>query len=884
MHTWTCGPCGTEASVNAVAQVRQVIPSLRLNTVSNAPPACGFIPVRVPAAVVQEFIDWGGQILTTHLVRLTNVHLPGFAWMHGAWQLRQVVADLRRGHLADAVVRGAPAALALSGLGGALLEAWPGSGGHHARHDAAVLAVAAAVWATGQQEELPSAPPGLAQRALLGSLRILRTVSGMMGASGRHPPFSPPDVCDGGYCVGTTPVPAGSSVTGNQTASLTARGLLQPNPIPQQSVAPATGCAFPFACGFTVLPVVTAKRSSGRGAPPRPARPKAPTRSSMRRVDKGVKVTRNRKRHPAASEGLNNVLEEKNHVVPMRGAARNNAAMAAHAQAANGDGNRDSMMGPLSHSSRVALGLSEAEDRRKAAGAVISTPSPPTLDPRRRRPEKQPPAPPTPLGPPAIPLASAMVPSTTAAATTLPVCLRFHDVRQTCAQLRALREQPDVIRYCAHPRDDEPFITMFRFPGAELPGLGARTIAHPILEDIPEVLRSSAIQVLRRQLHPGPAHLSRPSVVGHHRLYAVVTIALLDSPVDASVETLLTDDPMSLLRNTFRLMEYVDIGGMRHLFIAYLVAQDESGKQGVAAGIVDVEVDDSGRASLKDPRRNWIIGAPDLEALVTSLEDMSGLVFDPGPDRRHADADMPRPIIPEPASNLWAIEEERLSWTPPHARLPYDRSLGFITPVVIPESAHHPAVELYANSFSVRGNSLVYAEDNRSTGVLRFGCPTIQHSSAAIRHCPPGADADFAARFGLQHGYVYNLESLARQLVAGGMVRVPDPDAETEDTGDTALTTTTTPPDTSPESALRCAACFTFKQGILDYKDPHGRQGILRFDAVPGHRQQYLLGDIERAEDQEFVLLNGFNRLGRYTEDAIVQWFIGQGYVRQRVT
>jgi len=46
--------------VNAVAQVRQVIPSLRLNTVSNAPPACGFIPVRVPAAVVQEFIDWGG--------------------------------------------------------------------------------------------------------------------------------------------------------------------------------------------------------------------------------------------------------------------------------------------------------------------------------------------------------------------------------------------------------------------------------------------------------------------------------------------------------------------------------------------------------------------------------------------------------------------------------------------------------------------------------------------------------------------------------------------------------------------------------------------------------------------------------------------------------
>lgn len=366
-------------------------------------------------------------------------------------------------------------------------------------------------------------------------------------------------------------------------------------------------------------------------------------------------------------------------------------------------------------------------------------------------------------------------------------------------------------------------------------------------------------------------------MVGHHLVYAVVTVALLEGPV----ENLLIEHPMSLLRNTFRVMEHVDISGTRHLFIAYLVVRDDLGKSGVAVGFLDVDVDEEGAVSVKDPGRDRIIGAPNLEDLVTGLQDVSGLGFDPGPDARHADhPDTQRRIIPEPASNLWVTEEEQLSWMPPHDRLPYDRTLDFINPVLILQSPHHPEVELYANSFVVTGESLVYVDESRATGVLRFGCPITHQNGSAILHCPTADDSIFASRFDLQEGYAYDLEALARQLEAGGMMRVPAPDSGTDAESLSETTTMAVDPDTTPVNDALCPACFTFYDGLLHYVDPHGRQGALRFDREPGDRGRYVLGDIEHAEDRTFALLNGFERLRRYTEDDIVLWLLGEGYER----
>ena len=117
--------------------------------------------------------------------------------------------------------------------------------------------------------------------------------------------------------------------------------------------------------------------------------------------------------------------------------------------------------------------------------------------------------------------------------------------------------------------------------------------------------------------------------------------------------------------------------------------------------------------------------------------------------------------------------EEQLSWRPPHDRLPYDRTLGFINPVVIAQSAYHPTVELYANSFMLIGESLIYADETRTKDMLHFGCPVTQQGGTAILQCPTPADAMFASRFGLKAGYAYNLGALADQLEAGGMVRLP---------------------------------------------------------------------------------------------------------------
>lgn len=848
MHTAPSPACGTAGSVNVMAYVRRVVPGLRPAVIVNAPsapPPSGSI---MGGQASQELVDWGRQIAATRVVRWADHCLPGIGWAHDAWQLGRALADVRRGDVMQAARR-VPAALVLGAAGDALLEAWPSSREACARQEAAVLLIAVAVWATRQPDGLRDAPLSLPQRALLGSLRGIRMLSGAVGALHHRRPSAPPDACGEGSCITATPGRTAAAISRNQTAGLFAAGPYLPDPA--------------FVGGFGVFPAVSARSASGKGAKARPARPQAPARPAQRRLRPGIRISRNRKQDPAAS-GL--PARKESDAFLIRGAARNSGAMAGQAHAANADSARESMTGPLSHSSSGVFKPPDLDDGRRAADPGASTQAPTAPASPRTRP-----------GPvPAVPPAASRAPP--ASVMDSPQCMRFHDVRQTSSQLRAQRLQDAVARYCIHPAARERFTNTFRFPGAELPGAGPRTIAHPIRERIPKALRGSAIQIVRR---PGSSRLPPPGVVGHHAVYAVVTVALLEGPVGTPP----TDRATSLLRNTFRLMEHVDLGGTRHLFIAYLVAREEAGTAGIATGLLDVGIDETGAVSVRDARRDWTLGAPDLDGLVAGLQDVSGLMFDPGPDHRHPqDPDAPSRVIPEPAANLRVTEGEQRSGMPPHDRLPYDRTLGFINPVVIPRTAHHPALELYANSFTVTGESLVYADDNRVTGVLRFGCPTTGQNGSAILHCPTPADPAFARRFGLQPGYVYNLDALAAQLESRGMVRVPDP-GSADDAARHPEATTTVPGDEDATSAgpALCAACFTFREGVLHYRDPHGQRGRLQFDRTLERRERYVLGDIERAEDRAFAFGNGFDRLSRYTEVEIVQWLVGEGYERVAV-
>ncbi|MBJ7515173.1 MAG: hypothetical protein JHC82_02610 [Stenotrophomonas sp.] len=858
MHTAQHPPCGTAGSINVMAQIGRLVPSLRPTGIRNAPSAHGVLRSILPVAMSQELVDWGRQIVATQSVRWADQHLPGIAWVHDAWQLGRAVADARRGDVIQAVC-GVPGTLALSAVAEALTEASPRSREACAAQQATVLLMAAVVWATQPQEHERRAPLSLPQRAVLVSLRGIRMLSGVLDALHHRSPSAAQDACASGACIAATPGSPSALMADDQAAVLAAFGSHPPDRIPLG--------------GFGMLPLVSARRAGGRGRPARPAKPKAAARPARPRQRTGIKISRSRKRDPAAAaddvaSGL--PARREGSAFQIRGAAGNNGAMAGHAQAANADGARESMTGPLSHSSSAVFKAPDLEDRRRE-GVTHSTPAPPTQATIRARPGS------------ATSHTASPAPAETRAvdppAVAAPQCLRFHDARQTSSQLRAQRGQSALARYCIHPGARERFTNTFRFPGAVLPGTGALTIAHPIRERIPKALRTSAIQILRHPMHAGSAHPPLPTVIGHHEVYAVVTVALLDG----STGTTLADHPMSLLRNTFRLMEHVDIGGTRHLFVAYLVANDPSGTPGVAAGVLDVEVDADGGVSVRDARRDWTIAAPDLEGLMDVLQYVSGLKYDPGPASRHADhPDAPRPIVPEPAGNLWVCEEEQLSWTPPHDRLPYDRTLGCTNPVAIPRTAYHPALELYANTFTISGESLVYADGGRVTGVLRLGCPTRQ-GGARILDCPTPADTAFASRFGLQAGYVYDLDALAAQLEAGGMLRVPDPDIVAGAARGTEATPAAGELDTLPASLARCAACFSFNEGVLHYVDPHGKRGTVQFDRTLEQQERYVLGDIERAEDRAFAFGNGFDRLSRYTEVEIVQWLVGEAYERVAV-
>jgi len=857
MHTAQYPPCGTAGSVNVMAQIGRLIPRLRPVGINNAPSAHGVLRSILPVAMSRELVDWGRQIVAIQAVRWADQQLPGVAWVHDALQLGRAVAAARRGDAMQAVC-GVPGTLVLSAVGEALIEASPRSREACATQQATVLLIAAAVWATQAREPVRDAPLSLPQRAVLVSLRGIRMLSGVLDALNHRPRSAVRDACASGACIAAAPGSPDALMAADQAAVLAAFGSHPPDRADRG--------------GFGMFPLVSARSAGGQGAPARPARPKAPARPARPRKRTGIKISRSRKLDPAAAAAADDVASglparRESSAFQIRGAAGNSGAMAGHAQAANADGARESMTGPLSHSSSAVFKAPDLEDRRRD-GAAHSTPTQPTLAPARARP-----------GAGTAPAASAAqaVPRTVdRPAVAAPHCLRFHDVRQTSSQLRALRGQSALARYCIHPGARERFTNTFRFPGAVLPGRGALTIAHPIRERIPKALRTSAMQILRHPEHATSAHPPQPAVIGPHRVYAVITVAMLDGPIGTS----LAEHPMSLLRNTFRLMEHVDIGGTRHLFLAYLVANEQAGSPGIAAGVLDVAVDTDGGVSVRDARRDWTIGAPDLDGLMDVLQDASGLRYDPGPASRHADPDPLLRIVPEPAGNLWVCEEERLSWTPPHDRLPYDRTLGFINPVVIPPTADHAALELYANSFTVSGESLVYADDDRVTGVLRPGCPPTGQSGSAILHCPAPAAPAFARRFGLQADHAYSLEALATQLEAGGMLRVPDPGIAAAAARGTEATPASDDLDTAPASLAGCAACFSLHEGLLHYVDPHGQRGTLQFDRTLEQRVRYVLGDIERAQDRAFAFGNGFERLARYTEDEIALWLVGEGYER----
>lgn len=855
MHTPPVPGCGTLGSLNVMPLVRRLIPTFRPRALHNAVLQTPTSTPALPAEISQALIGWGQHVATAHALQEADRRLPGISGIHQALQVCQALSAIRRGDLPGTLCH-IPIAFVLSALDEDTVNALPRVPGALAQHDAIIMLIAAALWMTQPPQAPSRVPLSTSRRLLLASLTGIRMLSTAARAISHHQTATTPDVCDNGYCLDSPAGPLQTAQARNQTAAFPTDS---PHACCGIAVAGRDGDPFwPSADHPWFLPGV----SAGRKGPPRAVRPKGPARSTRTRNKAGVTVRRNRKPAPSAPDNSGPLQSGKSDAFLIRGAARNSAAMAGHAHAAHVDGLPGSMMGPLTHSSSVVFKTADEEDRRRQEGEKPFRLAPATSGPESTLP-----------GP-----AGVTVPLTASTSRlSADRCVAFHTARETYKELRALREQSAPVRYCMHPRAEERFTTALSFAGGALPVGGAPIVAHPIREIIPPALRSTSVQIVRRTKHAWRAHPAEHGRLGHRLIYAVVTIALLDRP---SATDLHEHDAMALLRNTFRLMEYEDIGGSRHLYIAYMIADEASATHRVAAGIVPVDVDDEGGLSVKDARHDWTISAPDLPQLLAVLEDVSGLVFDPGPHDRHREApDVQRRIVPEKATNLWVTEEEQLAWSPPHDRLPYDPTLGLLRPVVIAESEHHPALELYANSFTIVGESLVYADDKRNAGVLRFGCPMTQGSGRVLQ-CPASADPVFARKFQLQDGYVYNLELLARQLEEGGMVRMPDSAIQTDAKAAGGALATPGVLAELPTDTEICASCYTFNEGRLHYVDPHGNAGGLTFDPVPGRRDLYLLADTQTPENRRFAFETGLEWLRGYTEDEIVMCLAGEGYER----
>jgi len=907
MHTFPARRCGTPASINVMQQIRRLIPTMPLralsgvgNSEANGWPAVPPLPV----AARQRLMDWGTAILWQRALNAADRLVPGITYLGGAYQTWLALSAAGRGHLVDALQH-----LPLSQLVPASVLEWLREGMANvlpeavlacADHQDAVLALAACALL----HELHAGPSALSDtrrdhplaRLIQGcriSLNVVRAIGNAPVPSTPNPRGLRQHIGAGADVVNASSTDAAVV----STALARSHGLARvADPHPMSYAQAPVPDAWPLPGAWARRGKSTATRGSSAGArgPKRPGGGVNKRVLTVRRTDPSER--RNRLDVNARKDGPNQ----------MRGVARANA-IAAHGQAASAgagaDAGKESMMGPLTHSSSAVFKPKNAEDQRKAAAKID-----PTVKPGKVAADGK-----APLASVPVCCTAARADATTSdgsvttepdterpAAIMLPRCLRFHGVREATRDVPLLARRGELSRHCVHRRAQALFLELFSASASRFQHAGGWTVTHPILEEMPKQLRTAQMFKIRHpQSKPGrPLPAKKP--LGNDQVFSMMSVSLLENVPGADV----SEQPSQQLgRNTFRLMEHVDLGGTRHLFIAYLRVLDQDRDGGIKAGAVDVNVGSTGVLSVFDERRDWTISANDLKSLVVGLEQTTGLRYEPAHEAELADATDSPPVVVERAENLLVAPEEILSWSPPHEALAYNEKLGFFNAVVVTIDGYEP-LELYPNSFSIVGNDLIYVDGDLSKGTLRFGCPVTQEGARVLR-CPVAADATFAQQYGLRPGFAYNLEALGQQLEDSGMIQLPTPRAKAADAGggagdgaedDGSVSAPGSGGQSQPSSGQQlCAGAqagsgtlprqkplmFRFNDGVLRYTDPHGRSGQLNFDRAPEKKLRYALGDTPDPEDADFARSIGIVRTGRYSQDDINYLFYGEGYVQE---
>lgn len=447
--------------------------------------------------------------------------------------------------------------------------------------------------------------------------------------------------------------------------------------------------------------------------------------------------------------------------------------------------------------------------------------------------------------------------------TMIPECLHVASEMEVLQRLWPVRQQHTPLRVCLPSSEMAALNATLASPVRPPSGQSGWLRAFPLHETVPEALR--ALEIRRSSLlEQGLRLQSRTDTpVGDD---AIVSLLTITAATDEHAVVNRIPDSLQLHRNSFRLLRHIGIGGQEQLLLAWFVNRHG----GVGAGVLEVQRTADGGYSVDDPRTGFTFSAGTLLALISGLEDAS--------ECRFLDAGTPEPSLqptvladlqPSLAKNLHVARGELLAHRSTPRIVPYAPSAEFFGAVEVTAPDLDAGSLLYRNSFLPLGDSVLFVTLHGHAGRLRLREDT-GPSPRTLLDCPTGNDRIFAANQGLLEGHPYTLESLAKHLEAGNMVRMEE--------AMRVQKTTKVAPSATEAATVKPWFVFEPLYAELHYVDPQGRTGTLYFHKQRPPHRTFTLIPPSTPEDKAFAQLNGFELLRRYTTEEITTKLEGEGY------
>ena len=339
-------------------------------------------------------------------------------------------------------------------------------------------------------------------------------------------------------------------------------------------------------------------------------------------------------------------------------------------------------------------------------------------------------------------------------------CVSFLDFATTLHHLHVQEPGAGLPLFCVQARDAAWFSSVLAAAGRRFDSAGDWWVVRSTEEPVPEAWRT------------GNIHRSHPVVLGSFqrgplhddRLYRVVAIAQRNRTARGAREA---ESGLWLERDTFRVLRHRQRDGSKRTFIAYLSARETGGAHGVRGGFLDVAAGPQGGVSVIEPDAGVSLTARTLADAVHVLGRVTGLRYRHGERTGRGDAE--EVVHPERARLLYVDPGETLSWTPPHAALPYDSDIALFTPVEVRGEPASRRYILYRNTFDLQADGVAFVDAEGRGGWLTLGAP--EADGRCLLHWKTAGIDAFAQAQGLINGGHVHPETVAAQLTASGLVR-----------------------------------------------------------------------------------------------------------------